>query len=192
MVWNSPSVLPCSSMIIQSHFVEPLSATKIFKFSRFLVKKNPNNERGYYSRSTKSATRVAYPASLSYQPKTFTVFPMDRVRSESKMQLCGFPTISTETNGSVEYSRIPFIGPSAASFIALFTSSAVTSRLRTAVKSVTEPVGVGTRMANPSNFQANCGKTKPTAFAAPVDVGIIDKAAALALRKSLCGESWSR
>ena len=52
-------------------------------------------------------------------------------------------------------------------------------------KSTRETVGVGTLTENPFNLPSNCGKTFATAFAAPVVVGIIDSAAALALLKSL-------
>ena len=41
-------------------------------------------------------------------------------------------------------------------------------------------------MAVPSSFPTNSGKTKPTAFAAPVDVGIIEVDAALPRLKSEC------
>ena len=41
-------------------------------------------------------------------------------------------------------------------------------------------------METPSNFPFNSGNTSPTAFAAPVEVGIILPAAALALYISLC------
>ena len=40
-------------------------------------------------------------------------------------------------------------------------------------KSITLPFGTGTLIDIPSNFPFNSGKTIPTAFAAPVDVGII-------------------
>ena len=87
---------------------------------------------------------------------------------------------------------MPFIGPSAAAFIAAFTSSAVVFFLSLHTRSTTETFGVGTRTARPSNLPLSSGKTSPTAFAAPVDVGIIDIAAALALLKSLCGRSSMR
>ena len=49
-------------------------------------------------------------------------------------------------------------------------------------------------MAVPSNLPFNSGKTRPTALAAPVDVGIIELDAVLALLRSECIESrifWS-
>ena len=93
--------------------------------------------------------------------------------------------MSQLTIGSSTYSKIPFIGPSAAAFIAAFTSSTVTFFSNSTVKSTTEPSGVGTLIDNPCNLPANSGITKPTAFAAPVEVGMIEQAAALALLKSL-------
>ena len=53
---------------------------------------------------------------------------------------------------------------------------------------------MGTLTAVPSNLPANSGKTNPTALAAPVEVGIIEEDAALALLKSECKVSntgWS-
>jgi hypothetical protein len=53
------------------------------------------------------------------------------------------------------------------------TSSNVVCFLTSTVKSTTEPVMVGTRSAVPSNLPFNCGNTKPIAFAAPVELGMI-------------------
>ena len=50
--------------------------------------------------------------------------------------------------------------------------------------SIKETFGVGTLTAVPSNLPCNSGKTNPTAFAAPVDEGIIDTEDALALLSS--------
>ena len=44
----------------------------------------------------------------------------------------------------------------------------------------------------PLSLPLSSGSTRPTAFAAPVEVGIRLIAAALARRRSLCGMSWSR
>ena len=68
-----------------------------------------------------------------------------------------------------------------AAFTASFTSAAVTFFSNSTTKSTTEPVMTGTRNAIPSNLPFNCGNTKPTAFAAPVDVGTVLAAAALPL-----------
>ena len=54
-----------------------------------------------------------------------------------------------------------------------------------------EPVGTGTLCAEPINFPFNSGITNPIALAAPVELGTMLTAAALALLKSpfLCGPS---
>ena len=62
----------------------------------------------------------------------------------------------------------------------------------TKVRSVSEPVGVGTRTARPSNLPLSSGRTRATAWAAPVLVGIMLSAAARARRRSLCGASRTR
>ena len=103
-------------------------------------------------RVIKSAVLIEYPASLSYQPITFTNLPSALVRSLSKIFECGFPTISVDTSGSVEYSNIPLKELSEAALKAAFTSSTVVSLLTSQTRSGNEPVGVGTRTAPPSNF----------------------------------------
>ena len=90
------------------------------------------------------------------------------------------PTMSEETNGSSVYPNDSV----AASFIAAFTSSTVTFLFKIDTNSVNEPVGTGTLWAAPSNFPFNSGTTNPIAFAAPVELGTIFTAAALALLKS--------
>ena len=57
------------------------------------------------------------------------------------------------------------------------------------VRSTSDTFGVGTRTEMPSNLPFSSGSTRPTAFAAPVVVGIIDSAAARPRRQSLCGRS---
>src|ERR1700722_2986401 len=57
---------------------------------------------------------------------------------------------------------------------------AVVARLATNLKSTTETLGVGTRIAEPSSLPFSSGSTRPTALAAPVVVGIIDREAARA------------
>ena len=52
-------------------------------------------------------------------------------------------------------------------------------------KSTTDTFGVGTRTDDPSSLPFSSGSTSPTARAAPVVVGIIDRAAARARRMSL-------
>jgi hypothetical protein len=83
---------------------------------------------------------------------------------------------------------MPFRLFSDALFNTLFISPAVTTFLRTHVKSVSEPSGVGTLSATPSIFPLSSGMTRDTALAAPVVVGIIETAAALARLRSLCGK----
>ncbi len=72
----------------------------------------------------------------------------------------------------------------------------MSSPLTTAISIVVDPVGTGTLCADPINSPFNSGITNPIAFAAPVQVGTIFIAPALALLKSpfLCGPSnsiWS-
>ena len=71
-----------------------------------------------------------------------------------------------------------------AAVMALFTLSTFIVFFDTNLKSISDTLGVGTLIAVPSSFPDNSGITNPTALAAPVDVGIIDIDAALALLKS--------
>src|SRR5579872_6656061 len=86
---------------------------------------------------------------------------------------------------------MPFIGPCAAERNAAFTDSTVAGFCVVTVRSTTLTFGVGTRMEYPSSLPFNSGTTRCKAFAAPVDVGIIEIAAARARRKSLWGRSSS-
>ena len=52
--------------------------------------------------------------------------------------------------------------------------------LATNLKSTTETFGVGTRIETPSSLPLSSGSTRPTALAAPVEVGIMVSAAARA------------
>ena len=52
------------------------------------------------------------------------------------------------------------------------------------VKSIRETLGVGTLTDVPSNLPFNSGRTSPTAFAAPVEVGIIEEEAVRDLWRS--------
>src|SRR5512135_1714606 len=96
------------------------------------------------------------------------------------------PLKSQDTSSSSTAQRIPFIGPSAYFLKALLTSSFVVVLETITTRSTSETLGVGTLMARPSSFPFISGITSPIALAAPVVVGIIDMAAARALRKSLC------
>src|ERR1700739_2688625 len=69
---------------------------------------------------------------------------------------------------------------SAAFSISVLTSSREVSRAASNLKSISDTFAVGTRIAVPSSFPLSAGRTRPTAFAAPVEVGIIDNAAARA------------
>src|SRR5690625_397285 len=131
-----------------------------------------------------------YPHSLSYQATTFTWSPITLVRPASKIDVWGLPMMSVETMSSSTYSNTPVIPPSAAALTAALTSSTVVSLDAVKVKSVADPVIVGTRRAYPSSLPLSSGKTKETAFAAPVEVGTMFTAAARDRRRSRWGPSW--
>mmetsp|Transcript_30099 Transcript_30099/g.82234 ORF Transcript_30099/g.82234 Transcript_30099/m.82234 type:complete len:246 (+) Transcript_30099:686-1423(+) len=80
---------------------------------------------------------------------------------------------SVETTSSSVYPMIPFIGPSAASRTAALISSYVAGVFSLHVRSTTDTSGVGTRNAMPVSFPFSIGITLPTAFAAPVDDGMM-------------------
>jgi len=126
---------------------------------------------------------------LSYQPTTFTVVPITLVNPASTMHELGSVTISVETIGSSVYVKYPLREPSLAFLSAELISATEASFANSTVKSVAQPVGTGTLRAYPSSLPFNSGRTKEIAFAAPVEVGIIERAAARDLRKSLCGKS---
>ena len=69
--------------------------------------------------------------------------------------------------------------------MAALTSSAEADFDSVAVRSVTLPQGTGTRSANPVSLPSTAGITWPTAFAAPVVVGMMLTAAARARCRSL-------
>ena len=82
----------------------------------------------------------------------------------------------------------------AAAAKAALTCSTVAGFLRIPTKSVIDPSGIGTRREMPSSFPFILGMTRLVARAAPVEVGTMLMAAALALRRSLWGPStrlWS-
>src|SRR5580704_10293737 len=96
---------------------------------------------------TRSLQRLEYPHSLSYHARTLAQFvPTTRVYPESTIEECGFPRKSAETSSSSVYSRIFFMGPSAAVFRAAFTVATVTGFSVNTVRSTTLTFGVGTRM----------------------------------------------
>jgi len=90
------------------------------------------------------------------------------------------------------YCKTPFSLPFAASWNALLIDSTVADRVSSTVRSMRETFGVGTRMAVPFSLPFSSGMTSKIAFAAPVDAGIMESAAARARRKSSCGRSRMR
>src|SRR6266850_3575568 len=137
----------------------------------------------------RSLTRQEYPHSLSYQESTFNRCPpITFVYSASTMEEFEFRLKSLDTRGSSQNWRIPFNSSLEASFSARFTSSPVASFSISITTSTNETFGVGTRTEIPSNLPFNSGKTRATALAAPVEVGIIERAAARARRRSLWGK----
>ena len=102
------------------------------------------------------------------------------------------PMMSEETRGSLVTAITPFqrLELDSSERTAL-TSSTEVFLLTRKVKSVSEPVMVGTRRAMPSNNPFNSGITSIVAAAAPVVVGMMLAAAARALRRSRWEPSWS-
>src|ERR1700709_490401 len=125
--------------------------------------------------------RLEKPHSLSYQLITLTNEPsITLVWSSAKDDDAGLWLKSLDTSGASTMSRMPLSAPDAAARIAPFTSSTVVGRLATNFKSTSDTFGVGTRTDTPSRLPLSSGSTRPTALAAPVEVGIIDSAAARA------------
>merc|ERR1712084_184424 len=91
----------------------------------------------------------------------------------SKMDEAGQVTKSVETTSSAVQSKTPFMGPADASLTAATISSYFAPFSSRTVKSTTETSGVGARNAMPVSLPFNAGKHLPTAFAAPVDEGMI-------------------
>jgi len=134
-----------------------------------------------------------YPHSLSYQATTLIISsPMTMVNEESMVEETSEHRKSTDTRGTSHTSNTPFNGPSAAFLKAPLTSSAVMPFFSTfTTRSTTETLGVGTRSAMPLSLPLSWGSTRDTALAAPVLVGTMFNAAALALLKSRCEASKS-
>ena len=72
-----------------------------------------------------------------------------------------------------------------------FFNSYVNFKLRT-TRSVTDTLGVGTRIAIPFNLPLSSGRTRPIAFAAPVLEGMMFSAAARARRSVFSAERQER
>ena len=131
--------------------------------------------------------RLEKPHSLSYQLMTRTSVPsMTLVWSMWKVDECGSWLKSIETFGWSVQPRMPLSWFAAARFTASLISSLVVFLLATNLKSMHETFGVGTRIDTPSSLPFSSGSTRPTALAAPVEVGIIDSAAARPRYMSLC------
>uniref|UniRef100_A0A2P2JS94 Glyceraldehyde-3-phosphate dehydrogenase Bic isoform X1 n=1 Tax=Rhizophora mucronata TaxID=61149 RepID=A0A2P2JS94_RHIMU len=145
------------------------------------------------TRCAKSTTLWLYPHSLSYQATTLTISsPMTMVNEESIVEETSLQRKSTDTRGSSQTSSIPFNGPSAAFLNAALTSSAEMPFFSTfTTRSTTDTLGVGTRKAMPLSLPFSWGSTRDTALAAPVLVGTMLRAAALALLRSRCEASSS-
>ena len=89
---------------------------------------------------------------------------------------------------------MPCSAPFDASCIAALISSLVAGFFRFTSSDTSETFGVGMRIAVPSSLPFSSGITRPTARAAPVEVGIAETAAARARCRSLCSVStvfWS-
>merc|ERR1712047_234817 len=82
-------------------------------------------------------------------------------------------TKSVDTTSSSVQSRTPFISPAHASFMAATISSYFAGFSRRHVRSTTETSGVGTRKAMPVSLPLTAGRQTPTAFAAPVEDGMM-------------------
>merc|ERR1719203_2531261 len=122
----------------------------------------------------KSTKRFEYPHSLSYHVTSFTKLsfkemPAPTSKIEEDLQL----TKSVDTTSSSVQSSTPFIGPAAASFTAATISSYFAGFSKRHVKSTTDTSGVGTRNAMPVSLPFMTGKHLPTAFAAPVEEGMM-------------------
>merc|ERR1719266_2089468 len=112
--------------------------------------------------------------SLSYHETSFTKLsfsempaPMSKI--EEALQL----TKSVDTTSSSVQSKTPAMGPAAASLTAATISSYFAGFSKRHVKSTTDTSGVGMRKAMPVSFPLTAGRHLPTAFAAPVEDGIM-------------------
>merc|ERR1719471_1341667 len=114
------------------------------------------------------------PHSLSYHDTSFTMvsvraMPAPMSKIDDDLQL----TKSVDTTSSSVKSRMPCMGPAAASLMAATMSSYLAGFSSLQVKSTTDTSGVGTRNAMPVSFPFRAGSTFPTAFAAPVEEGMM-------------------
>ena len=137
---------------------------------------------------------------MSYQPNVLTsdsssLTGITMVSPASKMHEAGEPTMSLDTIGSSVYSSTRSSGGlAAASAKAALTSTTDGFPFTTAVKSVMEPAGSGTRNDLPSSRPFIASSTRLVARAAPVELGTMLTAPARARRRSVCVRSsrfWS-
>src|ERR1051326_2123294 len=89
------------------------------------------------------------------------------------MELRRSPTKSLETTSSSVYPRMPFITPSDAAFIAALISPRLVVLRVLNVRSTAETSAVGTRNAMPVSLPLSSGMQRVTAFAAPVEAGMM-------------------
>src|SRR5262245_62092323 len=120
-----------------------------------------------------SLMRLEKPHSLSYQATTRqNVSSTTCVPVRSKIELNGSWLKSLETSGFAFTPRMPLSGPLAALITAWLISSAVVGRADWKVRSTRLTFGTGTLIEAPSSLPLSSGRTRPTAFAAPVELGI--------------------
>merc|ERR1719203_975139 len=122
----------------------------------------------------KSTKRFEYPHSLSYHETSFTKLsfsemPAPMSKTEEDLQLMK----SVDTTSSSVQSRTPAMGPAAASFTLATMSSYFAGFSSRHVRSTTDTSGVGMRNAMPVSLPFTAGRHLPTAFAAPVDEGMM-------------------
>mmetsp|Transcript_10564 Transcript_10564/g.21258 ORF Transcript_10564/g.21258 Transcript_10564/m.21258 type:complete len:300 (-) Transcript_10564:525-1424(-) len=127
-----------------------------------------------YMWAMRSTTRLEYPHSLSYHETSLTKVSLSMIPAPaSKMEERASWTKSVDTTESSVYPMIPWRGPSEAAFMVALMSSYEVGVASRKVTSTTETSGVGTRNAIPVNFPLSSGMTFPTAFAAPVEDGMM-------------------
>merc|ERR1719388_312442 len=135
---------------------------------------------------TRSTRRVEYPHSLSYHDTSLTkvgVSIMPASASKTVEQVS--PTKSEETTWSSVYPTMPLPSSIEARFTSALISSYVVAFSSSHVRSTTETSTVGTRKAMPVSLPFMTGYAFATAFAAPVDDGIMLADAARPARQSL-------
>merc|ERR1712137_418931 len=106
---------------------------------------------------------------MGFTKLSFKAMPAFTSKMEEALQL----TKSVDTTSSSVQSKTPFMSPSQASLMAATMSSYLAPFSRRQVRSTTETSGVGTRKAMPVNLPLSLGRHLPTAFAAPVEEGMM-------------------